>query len=333
MRTQSVVFAVGILIAASAAASEADLSRDILQKDGWTAYDVPLLASAGAPCCYAKDKRRQCVLDGKNWIIGTDDSDPHTKTDRTLTVYMHVDHGAIDKVRGFGSSCVVEDANRARRIEHVAPADSIALLAQLAQDPSKHQTFDESLATLSMHDDPNTVPTLSRLADASHPHKVREQALFWLGQNGGVEGARVVERVATTDADDKLREEAVFDLSETKALDGYDIIRRIAQTDHAPHVRSQALFWMAQMNDKRAKADIFAAIEHDESDEVREQGVFALSQLKDQQADTALIEVVRGNYPRKAKEQALFWLGQSGSDAAMKFLDDVLTHQAATAQP
>ena len=57
--------------------------------------------------------------------------------------------------------------------------------------------------------------------------------------------------------------------------------------------------------------------------------MFALSQLKDDEAATALIALVRGNYPRKVKEQALFWLGQSGSEAAMKFLDDVLTHQAA----
>jgi len=332
MRTHAILFAAAV-VSSSVFAGEADLSREILRQDGWTAYDVPLLASAGAPCCYAHDKRRQCVLDGKNWIIGTDDDDPHTKTDRVLTVYMHVDHGAVDKVRAFGSSCVVEDGHRARRVEHVTPADSIAFLAQLAQDSKKHEILDESLTALSMHDDPTTIPTLTRLADANHPHKLREQALFWLGQNGGVEGAHVVERVATTDADDKLREEAVFDLSEAKAVDGYAIIHRISQTDRAPHVRSQALFWMAQMNDRRAKSDIFAAIEHDESDEVREQGVFALSQLKDSQADAALIEIVRGNYPRKTKEQALFWLGQSGSDTAMKFLDDVLTHQAATARP
>ncbi len=269
------------------------------------------------------------LLEGNNWSMETDDRDPRAKADRTLTVYMHVDHGAVDKVRAFGSTCVVDDAGQARRIEHVATADSIAVLARLAQDAGKHGVLDESLAVISMHDDPAAVPTLGKLAEANHPAKLREQALFWLGQNGGVDGAHIIEHVATTDADDKLREQAIFDLSETHAVDGYAIIHRMAQTDHAPHVRSQALFWMAQKNDKRARSDIVAAIEHDASDEVREQGVFALSQLKDDEAATALIALVRGNYPRKVKEQALFWLGQSGSEAAMKFLDDVLTHQAA----
>jgi hypothetical protein len=328
MRTHLILLTLGTALGCSAAAAtEADLSRDIVRQDGWVAYDVPLASGVGAPCCYAHDKRRHCTLDGNNWIIGTDDEDPHTKTDRTLTVYMHVDHGAVEKIRAFGSSCIIDDAQQARRIEHVAAPDSIALLARLAQENGKRDVLDESLAALSMHDDTSTVPTLGRLGEASHPRKLREQALFWLGQNGGVDGAHIVEHVATTDGDDELRAQAVFDLSQTHAVDGYAVIHRIAQTDHAPHVRSQALFWMAQMDDKRAKTDIFAAIGHDDSDEVREQAVFALSQLKEE-ADAALIEVVRGSYPRKAKEQALFWLGQSGSDAAMKFLDDVLTRQA-----
>jgi hypothetical protein len=40
-----------------------------------------------------------------------------------------------------------------------------------------------------------------------------------------------------------------------------------------------------------------------------------------------LIGLVRGNYPREVKQQALFWLGQSGSNDALKFLDEVLDKQ------
>ena len=79
-------------------------------------------SGAGAPCCYARDKRRHCVLEGNNWSMERTISDPRAKADRTLTVYMHVDHGAVDKVRAFGSTCVVDDAGQARRIEHVATA-------------------------------------------------------------------------------------------------------------------------------------------------------------------------------------------------------------------
>jgi HEAT repeat protein len=86
---------------------------------------------------------------------------------------------------------------------------------------------------------------------------------------------------------------------------------------------------MAQTGDARARNDITAAIGKETSKDVREQAVFALSQLKEGEADAALIALVRGNYPREVKQQALFWLGQSGSDEAIRFLDDVLTRQAA----
>jgi len=65
------------------------------------------------------------------------------------------------------------------------------------------------------------------------------------------------------------------------------------------------------------------------SKDVREQGVFELSQLKEGEAEAALIALVRGSYPREVKQQALFWLGQSGSDEAIKFLDDMLAREPA----
>jgi len=316
----------------AAHASQAELSKQILQHDGWVAYDVPMAAAAGAPCCYEHHARdashATCELEGRSWSMGRNDHDRTTLVDGTLTVYLRVAHGNVDKVRAFASSCALSDADRARRLEAVVPADSVAFLAQLANAAATHDIVDEEIAALSMHADAAAVAALAQLADANHPRKLREQALFWLSQTGGAAGAQIIERVATTDADAELRAQAVFDLSEAHAVDGYVIIKRIAQTDASEHVRSQALFWMAQMGDARVRVDITAAIGSEVSDEVREQGVFALSQLKDHDADAALIALVRGSYPRKVKQQALFWLGQSGSDDAMKFLDDVLSHQA-----
>jgi hypothetical protein len=313
---------------ASACAAEAELSKQILHQDGWAAYDVPMAAAAGTPCCYEhRGRATTCELEGRSWTMGRDDKD-RTRVDGTLTVYLRVAHGDVDKVRAFASSCAISDAALARHLDRVVPADSVAFLARLANASASRDILDEEIAALSMHADPAAVPALAQLAEPGHTRKLREQALFWLSQAGGPAGAQIIEHAATTDDDPELRAQAVFDLSQVHEADGYATIHRIAQTDRAAHVRSQALFWMAQMGDARARADITAAIGSETSDEVREQGVFALSQLKDHEADAALIALVRGNYPRKVKEQALFWLGQSGSDDAMKFLDDVLSRQA-----
>jgi HEAT repeat protein len=251
------------------------------------------------------------------------------QTSDALDVYLHVNHGQVDKARAFSASCPVRDADKIRRLDDVASQASVAYLAASTVATASEDLAEAELAALAMHADAAATTALHDLSAPSHPRKLREQALFWLGQARGAEGAQIVEHVATTDGDPELRANAVFDLSQASAVDAYASIHRIAQSDSSEHVREQALFWMAQMGDARAKDDITAAIGKDSSKHVREQGVFALSQLKDNEADAALIALIRGNYPREVKQQALFWLGQSGSTEALKFLDDVLNKQAA----
>jgi len=319
------------LLAHSTSAAAGDLGQQITQRDGWAGYHVSMLTDAGSPCCYEwhgrHGDRQECRLDSNSWSFSKTD-EPGRFASETLNVYLHVTHGTVDRVRAFDGACSVADAAQVRWLEGTNSGDSIAFLARLADAAGKDMA-DSAAATIALHADPAATPALVLLADASHSRHVREQALFWLAQARGADGARVVERVATSDSDAELRQQAVFDLSEAHGIDGYAVIHGIAQHDSSEEVRSQALFWMAQMNDPRAKNDILAAISSETSDEVCERAVFALSQLKDELGTPALIGLVRGNYPRKVKEQALFWLGESGSDEAMRFLDEVLDKRAA----
>lgn len=328
-RMRRITFFMFVALCGSAAASERELSRQVLQQDGWVSYEVPMVAGAGSPCCFEFSGkhagRSTCDLDGHSWNIGTDDSAPHVE-DSVLAVYLHVSNSQLDKARAFGASCAIRAGAKVRRLEAVDGADSVALLAHaVAGAREVHDLQDVELAALALHADASATPALAQLADSTHPRKLREQALFWSGQMRGLDGARLVERFATTDADPELRAEAVFALSQAHGMDVYASILRIAGNDSSEHVREQALFWMAQMGDPRAHTDIVAAIDREPSEKVREQAVFALSQLKEGEADKALIALVRGHYPRKVKEQALFWLGQSGSNEAMDFLDEVIS--------
>jgi len=321
-----------LMLAGNATAAEPDLGKRIAQQDGWVAYQVPKTADGGVACCFQMHGKHVvqsgCDLEGNSWG-NSDDQRPPQATADALNVYFRVSHGKIDKVRAFSASCPVRDADKLRWLDNVAPQASVAFLAASTAATPNEDIFDAELAALAMHADPAATPALRDLSTQSHPRKVREQSLFWLGQMRGVEGAQVVEHAATTDADPELRAHAVFVLSEAHGVDGYAAIHRIAQSDSSAHVREQALFWMAQTGDARARNDITAAIGKENSKDVREQAVFALSQLKEGEADAALIALVRGSYPREVKQQALFWLGQSGSDEAIRFLDDVLTRQAA----
>jgi hypothetical protein len=325
MKTAMMGFALAVLAAADAYAATA-LEAQVTEADGWIAWQVPMIADAGAPCCFSWRRgaaaQNGCDLDARGWSFGTDSK--HPLHDSSLAVYAHVAKGRIDRLRAVASACPVESRDAIRRLDAVEPAQSVALLAEwLAGADAKHDD-DSALAALAYHEDASATRALAVRAEPRHDEDVREQALFWLGQTRGAEGAEVVEHYATTDADPDLREKAVFALSQSKAGDPYARILAISRSDRTAHVRSQALFWMAQMEDPRAQADITAALTTETSDDAREQAVFALSQLKEGQAEDALIAVLRGNYPRDAKKQALFWLGESGSPRAIKALDEVL---------
>jgi HEAT repeat protein len=318
-----------LLAAAASSATAADsLASRVAAADGWVAWDVPMVAGAGDPCCWSGHADRAsgrigCDLDGRNHGFSTSD-EPKPPSTGTLTVYAHVVHARMDDVRALEASCPVRASGAIRRVDGVAPAESIGFLAQWMDTPdAKHD--DDALAAIAYHADSAATRLLAARAEPSHERKQREDALFWLGQARGVDGAAIVERYATTDGDPKLREHAIFALSQSHAGDPYERIHAIAGSDPADHVRSQALFWMAQMGDKRAARDITAAITSDASSSVREQGVFALSQIEGGAGEEALIALLRGSYPRDVKKQALFWLGQSGSPRAMQYFDEALS--------
>lgn len=313
--------------AASANAVNDDLESRATTSDGWVAYHVPMVAGVDGPCCYlvrgGAATKRGCDLDRRSWSFDGDHDDPAVALDRTLAVYLRVEHGRVERVRAFGASCPVQAAGTIRWIDPADPASSVTMLLSLLNRKAG-DAGDHGLIALAYHADTSATHALAARAESSHPFKEREQALFWLGQTRGAEGADVVEHYATTDADPKLRVKAIFALSQSKAPDAYAHILTMAHDDPAEHVRGEAMFWLAQMDDARAKDDIIASLKTESSDKVREQAVFALSQLHDGAADEALIAVLRGDYPRAIRKQALFWLGQSGSPRAMAYFDEAL---------
>src|SRR5579859_6447336 len=213
------------LACSAASAAETELAAAVRAADGWVAWDVPLVADAGTPCCYADwhgvHGSGQCDLDSKNWNMGRDDDDARSPPSAdTLRVYVRAAHRTVERVRAFASSCALHGADAARRIEHVNAADSVAFLTHLAQESSgRHDHGDDAIAALAMHADASADGALATLSAPQQPAERRKQALFWTAQLRGADGARRVERVAHDDPDPKFRAEVVFDLSQAHGID------------------------------------------------------------------------------------------------------------------
>ncbi|MEO8670944.1 MAG: HEAT repeat domain-containing protein [Tahibacter sp.] len=315
-------------------ANASELSSRLAALNGWASWQVPMIDGVGAPCCMAqlgKDFRKAiCNLDSRESSWGSSDQDPRSK-DTMLAVYAHVTAGKVDRLRGFSGDCPVVADQGPQVLQAISPADTVNWLREVALVPSdsRKDLADPAVSTLAFVADVTATRVLSELADSDAKKDLRESALFWLAQNRGADGAASVEKFARGKADPELRAHALFALSQSPLPDHYTRVRDIGAQDSSEHVRSQALFWMAQMDDERARDDILAALTRETTEEGQEQAVFALSQLPHGAADPALIAVVRGKYARAVKQRALFWLGQSGSDAALSFLDEMLAKPTA----
>lgn len=315
-----------VLCSGSALAAEPALTTRIAAADGWVGYRVAAAADAGESCCYTITRGSQrtagCRLDGKAARGSTIDTSARSPGSDTLAVYLHVAGGTVDQVRAWSASCPVEDADAARWIDPVEPAQSVAVLDRAVERGG--ETGEQALVAIAQHGDASATAALERNAGPGRPRERREQALFWLGQTRGADGLATILRQARSDPDPKLREHAVFAASQSRADGAYAAVHAIAREDAAASVRGRALFWMAQMDAPGADRDILAALSRETSESVREEAVFALSQLDDGRGEDALIAVLRGDQPREVKQRALFWLGQSDSPRALAFFDEVL---------
>src|SRR5579859_3373731 len=141
------------LACSAASAAETELAAAVRAADGWVAWDVPLVADAGTPCCYADwhsvNGSGRCDLDSNNWTIGRDDENSRSppSSDR-LRVYARVAHGTIERVRAYAANCALHGTENVKRIDNVGAAESVALLEQVAQDGTKRDRGDDAIAAL-----------------------------------------------------------------------------------------------------------------------------------------------------------------------------------------
>jgi hypothetical protein len=314
-------------------ASSAELR---LPREGWSSWQVPAVDAAPDWCCWrnwnARDaSRRTCRLD--------DSHDGYSSRDEANTdavrVYARLADGKVDRLRVLSATCPVETAMPIRDLGAVAADDSarwlIDLAAQSIKDSDTGQRVGrDALAALAINRGDLAREALARFARNDAADETRKEAVFWLALLRGQEGADIAASIMFSDRHADLREHAAFAVSQSKSPHAAADLIRLGNTDNDSAVRAQAWFWLAQTGDAGAESAIAAALRKDTDDDVREQAIFALSQLPDERAARALIATVEDrSLSREQRKRAVFWLSQSKSDAAHRYLEKVLTVNAA----
>jgi HEAT repeat protein len=331
MSRQTTLWA-GSLLVAYAIARPTQAAEPKLPRDGWVSWEVTAVEEAPAWCCFGSWQSRDfdraaCKLDGKSNGYGT----RHDETTETVKVYARSTAGKLDRLQVLSANCPVETKTPVQPLGDVSIDDStrwlINQVKQAGLDASSREPLGEAaLAALAMHRGDPARDALAGFARDDSRSETRKRSVFWLSQLRGTEGADITSAVMFNDKNSDVREHAAFALSQSKAPRVAPDLIKLGNTDKDGEVRAKAWFWLAQNGAPQAEAAIATALRKDTDDNVREQAVFALSQLPDERAARALIAAAEDtSLSREQRKRAVFWLSQSESDAAIAYLDKVLT--------
>jgi HEAT repeat protein len=329
-------FSVGtaaLCLTSFALAPRAQSAELALPQDGWSSWQVAAVDQAPDWCCWSDDRnfrdssRMSCRLDAASQSFGSRD---HSTTD-AVRVYAHTAGGKIDRLRVLSTTCPVETATAIHDLGRVADDESARWLLNLAKQRegdanTRRHDEDGVLTALAVNRGDVARDGLAGIARNDARTETRKQAVFWMALLRGPEGADITSSIMFTDKNAEVREHAAFSLAQSEAPRATADLIRLGNTDRDAEVRAQAWFWLAHTAAPEAESAIFTALRKETDPEVRERAILALSRLPDERAAKALLTIAEDrSQSRELRKRAVFWLSQSDSDAALKYLDQVLT--------
>jgi hypothetical protein len=317
----------------------------------WIGYAVPAIRRDGMTmCCFSSGTTYvsgNVVLPGDGpWTSGCriEPGDARTSTAATsgnagapgpvklegpdtLVLMFRVVERRVERIRTFSEDCELDAGGRpVRWLQHVSPADSLALLESFIPGAAdrKDRVANGALSAIAMHAAAEAGAVLDRVARTHPATGVRGEALFWMAQRGEPGAERTILQAIDQDESAEVRKRGVFALSQLKDEAAVPALIRIARQHTVPAVRGEAIFWLGQKAGRKAAGEISERVEQDPDTEVKKRAVFALSQLPKDEGVPLLIRVARTNPNPAVKKQAMFWLGQSKDPRAIDFFAEIL---------
>ena len=311
--------AAALLVAAAAGAELPDDSAD-----GWHTWRVTAVAEMPEWCCFTWSAGRssagRCDLDSRRGGWGSG----HDRIDSTgqVQIYALLDDGRATDLRALSPRCPVTGAPGIRDLGIADTASSVAWLAGYLDT----DLASDAIAGIAAHAGAKARDVLVETARTGATDDAREESVFWMAQLRIDETADEIRRLMFDDASPDMRKHAAFAYAQSDADDRPALLIRQGSNDADAEVRGEAWFWLAETGAPEAERAIRRAIRSDADPGVREQAVFALSQLPEGRAVASLTAIIEdAAVDAETRKQALFWLAQVESDAALDYIERLLT--------
>ena len=211
-----------------------DLRHDIVSKNGWVAYSVPISG-------------RHTVCSWDDWSENITNA-RHLEPSSSLYVLYEVSGGAIQSIRLSSPEC--GRLNRSVTwLENVDPRQSAQLLRSII-DGSDRSLSKKAISAFALHQ--GTADALIDIARHNSDSKVRSQALFWVSQAAGDRAASVLKDAVDNDPEEDVKAKAVFGISQLPNDQSIPLLVELINTNRSAKVRKKAAFWLGQKDDPRA---------------------------------------------------------------------------------
>lgn len=336
MKWLNLIFAVGLLLAASCAQSKPvnlETGTDphpklvnaklqtvdaasglrpvvdrIMKEQGplWMAYVIPTLRKERTMCCFDswegnyKGCCSGCKLESRDgtFNVGTMKGENcNLEPVDFAFVFLRADGGKITKSKAFSNDCALDAAGLpVYWLTNVKPAESVALLSALVRS-------DET--------------------DSESGKRIGPQAIMEIALHNDPSADTALEGFIAPNMSRKVRQETGMWLGMERGEKGLAILREAIKNDPDDRFREQALFGFSQAENGAGLKDLVNLGRNDPSTRVRGQAIFWLAQAGGRKAESEITAIIENDPDTDVKKKAVFALSQMPHEAGVPLLINV----------
>jgi HEAT repeat protein len=293
----------------SAAAGLDGVFRTLLAaqpQPAWIGYSLPAVRTWNLGCDIVRDSA------GATGVV-------HLEPPDQVVVLIRVEGSAAVRVRAVSPDCEIDAGGLpVHWLNDVAPAQSIALLASLAQAETG------AVSAIAMHADAAADAALEQFVAPAQPLSVRQRAVSCFGWARGRRGLEVLRRLATNDADMRVRERAVSALASSREPEAAQLLISFARSAPDSRLRARAVGDLGRKSGPEVVAALTGIIRNEQDQTVRKRAFSALEAMPDGEGVSTLVEMAKSAPDAETRKQAMLALEHSRDPRASALFEDVL---------
>lgn len=168
---------------------------------------------------------------------------------------------------------------------------------------------------------------IRRRAQEGQGREIKMAAISSLMSTDKEKAFSLLQNILSQGKDEKLMEQAIFLLGQIRDERVVPLYVDIALNGKNRELREQAIFWLGQVRTPRSFKESVKLFDAIADIKLKERLIFSIAQTGGNKAVKQMILIYKKEKNLHLKKQIIFWLGQSKSEAAEKFIKEIIDNK------